>query len=240
MKVLVMLLELTDLNVVYGKVQVLWDVSLNVDAGELVALLGANGAGKTTTLRTISGLVKPTRGKIIFDGNDLTNEPPHKIVSAGISHVPEGRRIFPNSTVRTNLEMGAYVRRKQGGLKQRMEAWFEMFPVLRGRLDQLGGTLSGGEQQMLAIARGIINDPKLLLLDEPSLGLAPLVVKSVFEIISSIGKRGIAVLIVEQNVMTALKITNRAYVLQNGRIVLSDTSSQMLELGEIKKAYLGL
>lgn len=235
-----MLLELVNLDVSYGKVQVLWDVCLEVDSGEIVALLGANGAGKTTTLRTISGLVRPIRGRIIFEGNDITDQSPHRIVAAGISHVPEGRRIFANSTVRTNLEMGAYVKRKEGRVKERMEAWFEMFPILKGRLDQLGGTLSGGEQQMLAIARGIINDPKLLLLDEPSLGLAPLVVKNVFDIVTNIGKRGIAVLIVEQNVVRTLRCADKAYVLQNGHIVLSGASSDLLKESEIKKAYLGL
>ncbi|RLB44122.1 MAG: branched-chain amino acid ABC transporter ATP-binding protein [Deltaproteobacteria bacterium] len=235
-----MLLELVNLDVSYGKVQVLWDVCLEVDSGEIVALLGANGAGKTTTLRTISGLVRPIRGKVIFEGNDITDQSPHRIVAAGISHVPEGRRIFANSTVRTNLEMGAYVKRKEGRVKERMEAWFEMFPILKGRLEQLGGTLSGGEQQMLAIARGIINDPKLLLLDEPSLGLAPLVVKNVFDIVTNIGKRGIAVLIVEQNVVRTLRCADKAYVLQNGHIVLSGASSDLLKESEIKKAYLGL
>jgi len=235
-----MLLELVNLDVSYGKVQVLWDVCLEVDSGEIVALLGANGAGKTTTLRTISGLVRPIRGKVIFEGNDITDQSPHRIVAAGISHVPEGRRIFANSTVRTNLEMGAYVKRKEGRVKERMEAWFEMFPILKGRLEQLGGTLSGGEQQMLAIARGIINDPKLLLLDEPSLGLAPLVVKNVFDIVTNIGKRVIAVLIVEQNVVRTLRCADKAYVLQNGHIVLSGASSDLLKESEIKKAYLGL
>ncbi len=234
------MLEVMHVEVFYGKMQVLWDLNLQVGVGEVVALLGANGAGKTTTLRTISGLQRPSRGCIYFGGKEITSTASHEIVAAGISHAPEGRRIFPNSTVRTNLEMGAYTRRKKHDLEKRMEECFGMFPILRGRLDQLGGTLSGGEQQMLAIARGIINGPKLLLLDEPSLGLAPLIVKKMFEIVAGIRERGITVLIVEQNVRHSLEIADKAYVLQNGRIVLSGPAYKMLAEPEIKKAYLGV
>jgi len=235
-----MFLEVKDIDVFYGTMQALWDVSLAVDSGEIVALLGANGAGKTTLLRTISNLISPAKGKILLRDQDLIGIPAHRIVSLGVSHVPEGRRVFAGSTVKINLEMGAYPRRRKKDLARRLESCLKMFPVLRERLDQSAGTLSGGEQQMLAIARGIINEPKLILLDEPSLGLAPLVVKSMFEIVSNIQRQGIAVLIVEQNAVRALEIADRAYVLQNGRIVLSGKASALLAEPEIKKAYLGL
>jgi len=235
-----MLLEVDGLDVYYGKMQALWDLSLKVDRGEVVALLGANGAGKTTSLKTISGLISPAKGRILFEDQDLTQLPAHLIVSLGVSHVPEGRRIFAASTVLTNLEMGAYTRRRENDLKERLESCLKIFPVLRERLTQTAGTLSGGEQQMLAIARGIINSPKLVLLDEPSLGLAPLVVKNMFQIVSDIQARGMAVLIVEQNVVRSLEIADRGYVLQNGRIVLSGPAADLLAEPEIKKAYLGL
>jgi len=235
-----MLLEVDGLDVYYSKMQALWDLSLEVDRGEVVAMLGANGAGKTTSLKTISGLISPARGRVLFEGQDLTQLPAHLIVSLGVSHVPEGRRIFAASTVLTNLEMGAYTRRHENDLKERLEACLKIFPVLQERLTQTAGTLSGGEQQMLAIARGIINNPKLVLLDEPSLGLAPLVVKNMFQIVSDIRDRGMAVLIVEQNVVRSLEIADRGYVLQNGRIVLSGPAADLLAEPEIKKAYLGL
>ncbi len=235
-----MLLEVRDIDVFYGRMQALWEVNLKVDRGEVVALLGANGAGKTTSLRAVSNLISPDKGRIFFQGQTLTHIPAHQIVSIGISHVPEGRRVFSDSTVRTNLEMGAYTRRKEKDLDGRLESCLDMFPVLRDRLGQLAGTLSGGEQQMLAIARGIISQPKLILLDEPSLGLAPMVVKDMFDLVTDIRERGISVLIVEQNAVRALEIADRAYVLQNGRIVLSGTASEMLAEPEIKKAYLGL
>jgi len=235
-----MLLELSNINVSYGKMQVLWDVSIEVKQGEIVALLGANGAGKTTLLRTISGLVRPQNGQINFKGENITTTSVHSIVFKGVSHVPEGRRIFNESTVLTNLEMGAYTKRKQGDIRDRMEAWFELFPILQQRLSQSGGTLSGGEQQMLAIARGLLNDPKLLLLDEPSLGLAPIIVNRVFEIVEAIREKGISVLIVEQNIRHSLEVADRAYVIQNGKIVLSGEAKELLERPEIKSAYLGL
>lgn len=235
-----MLLEVRNIDVFYGRMQALWGVSLEVDRGEVVALLGANGAGKTTSLRAVSNLISPAKGRILFKDQDLTRVAAHRIVSLGISHVPEGRRVFSGSTVRTNLEMGAYTRRKEKDLSGRLESCLDMFPVLKDRLYQLAGTLSGGEQQMLAIARGIISQPKLILLDEPSLGLAPMVVKDMFEIVTNIRERGISVLIVEQNAVRTLEIADRAYVLQNGRIVLSGTASEILAEPEIKKAYLGL
>jgi branched-chain amino acid transport system ATP-binding protein len=235
-----MLLEAKGVEVFYEKVQALWDLNLHVENGEIVALLGANGAGKSTVLKAISGLQQIDKGGIYFGGEEITQAPAYQIVNMGISHVPEGRRIFAQSTVLRNLEMGAYIRRREKDFTHRTEKCFELFPVLKGRLKQMAGTLSGGEQQMLAIARGIVNDPKLLMLDEPSMGLAPKVVQDVFKTIITIHSNGIAVLVLEQNVRQTLEMADRAYVLQNGRIVLSGNSSEILAKPEVKKAYLGI
>ncbi len=235
-----MLLEAKGVEVFYEKVQALWDLNLHVENGEIVALLGANGAGKSTVLKAISGLQQIDKGGIFLGGEEITQTPAYQIVNMGVSHVPEGRRIFVQSTVLRNLEMGAYIRRREKDFTRRTERCFELFPVLKKRLKQMAGTLSGGEQQMLAIARGIINDPQLLMLDEPSMGLAPKVVQDVFKAIVTIRSNGIAVLILEQNVRQTLEMADRAYVLQNGRIVLSGNSSEILAKPEVKKAYLGI
>jgi len=235
-----MLLEAKGVEVFYEKVQALWDLNFYVKNGEIVALLGANGAGKSTVLKAVSGLQQIGKGGIFFSGEEITQTPAYQIVNMGISHVPEGRRIFAQSTVLRNLEMGAYIRRRERDFTRRSEKCFELFPVLKKRLKQMAGTLSGGEQQMLAIARGIINDPQLLMLDEPSMGLAPKVVQDVFQAVVTIRSNGIAVLILEQNARHALEMADRAYVLQNGRIVLAGSSSEILSTPEVKKAYLGI
>ena len=212
-------------------------MSLFVDQGEIVALLGANGAGKTTTLRTISGLNRPARGEITFAGDAITRTPAHEIVALGISHVPEGRRIFPQMSVMENLEMGAYLGRKT--FKEDLERSFSLFPILSERRKQMGGTLSGGEQQMLAIARALMSHPRLLLLDEPSLGLAPMFVQTIFRIISEIRETGTTILLVEQNAAQALALADRGYVLENGAIVMSDEASTLLRDPRVRAAYLG-
>jgi branched-chain amino acid transport system ATP-binding protein len=234
-----MLLEVRDLAVFYEDIQALWGISFDVAQGEVVAILGSNGAGKTTTLRTISGLLHPRQGTITFDGQRLDKLPSHKIVEAGIAHVPEGRHLFPLLTVRENLEMGSLVPRAKS---QRAEstAWvFDLFPRLKERQQQLAGTMSGGEQQMVAIARGLMARPRLLILDEPSLGLAPIIVQDVFRVVREINRAGVTVLIVEQNVQQALRIATRAYVIENGRIVLSGTSEALLNDPQVRDAYLG-
>ncbi len=234
------MLKVNSINVGYGDVQVLWDVSFVVEQGELVALLGGNGAGKTTVLNTISGLLKPRSGSIEFMGSDITSIPGYKIADLGIAHVPEGRRLFPEMTVKENLEMGSL--RKEARLKRKetLEWVFTLFPILKEKQNQPAGTLSGGQQQMLAIGRGLMSLPKLLMLDEPSLGLAPVLVQQVFEIVKDINKRGITVLLVEQNVMHALNMCTRAYVLENGRITLHGTGPELLNNSHIKEAYLGI
>lgn len=233
------MLEIKDLRSGYGKINVLRDVSLRVDAGEIVAVIGANGAGKTTLLKTISGLIRATQGEIVFDGQPITRMAPEKIVSLGVAHVPEGRKIFSKATVTTNLEMGAFLRKDKAEIKRDMEKYFEMFPILGERKNQLAGTLSGGEQQMLAIARGLMARPRLLLLDEPSMGLAPFLVNEIMRVISKLHREDIAILLIEQNVKKALTITQRAYVMELGSIVLDGASSELLSSDEIRKSYLG-
>jgi branched-chain amino acid transport system ATP-binding protein len=233
----VALLELQDVRVKYGAVEALKGISLEVGEGEIVTLLGANGAGKTTTLRSISGLLRPSHGHILFDGRPVDTLPAHEIVGIGIGHVPEGRRVFPRMSVMENLEMGAYQRK--GGAKDVLARVFALFPVLEERKSQDGGTLSGGEQQMLAIGRALMSRPRLLLLDEPSMGLAPLFVAKIFEIISEINTDGTTVLLVEQNAAQALKLASRGYVLETGSIVMSDAADTLLSDDRVRKAYLG-
>jgi branched-chain amino acid transport system ATP-binding protein len=236
------LLVLDDVQAAYGDFQALFNITLRVDEGEIVTLVGANGAGKTTTLRVISGLLHPTKGTVRFHGQDISRTPPHEIVELGISHVPEGRALFPHMTVEENLSLGGYIDRARPRIKDSMEEQFAFFPRLKERRKQLAGTLSGGEQQMVAIARGLMNQPKLLLLDEPSLGLAPKIVEEVFQKVQEIGKRGLTVLIVEQNVVDGLAISNRGYVVENGAVELGiGTSAQELLNNErLRSAYLGL
>lgn len=233
------MLELNDVNVYYGAVHALKGINIKVNKGEIVTLIGANGAGKTTTLKTISGILKPKVGRILFKGNDLNKVSAGDIVSVGISHVPEGRRVFSDMSVMENLEMGAYIRKDKDGIKKDYEKVFEMFPRLLERKKQMAGTLSGGEQQMLAMGRALMSRPKLLLLDEPSMGLAPLVVKQIFEIIKDINKTGTTVLLVEQNASMALNIADRGYVIQNGYVQMEGKASDLLNDESVKSAYLG-
>ncbi len=233
------MLEIRGLNAGYGGVQVLWDVSLRVERGEIVSLIGANGAGKTTTLRSVMGIVKPFSGRITFDGEEITGLPTHRIVRMGLSLVPEGRHLFPKMTVMENLRMGAYA--VDGSrFKDLLERVFQIFPVLKDRRDQLASTLSGGEQQMLAIARGLMSDPKILMLDEPSLGLAPKIVKKVMRVVSDIRDEGVTILLVEQNAKISLEISDRGYVLETGRVVLEGSSEELLRNEHVRRAYLGL
>ncbi len=232
-----MLLELDDVSVRYGAVQALRGITVTVDEGEIVTLLGANGAGKTTTLRTVSGLLHPLAGAIRFEGERIDGLPAHEIVGRGIGHVPEGRRVFPRMSVLENLEMGAY--RRRGSIKADVERVYELFPVLAERRGQDGGTLSGGEQQMLAIGRALMGQPRVLLLDEPSMGLAPLIVAKIFEILAAINASGTTVLLVEQNAAQALRLAGRGYVLETGEIVMSDTASALLSDDRVRAAYLG-
>ena len=233
------MLQVKDLSVHYGVIQALRQVSLEVNEGEIVALIGANGAGKTTLLHAISGLVKKSEGELIFLGNSLNKANARTIVSRGITQVPEGRRIFPDMSVQENLLMGAYLRKDKKGIEEDMQKVYERFPRLNERKKQLAGTLSGGEQQMLAMGRALMAKPKLLLLDEPSMGLSPLLVKEIFSIIKEINQQGTTVLLVEQNARMALQIAHRAYVMETGKIVLSGTGEQLSASDEIKKAYLG-
>jgi branched-chain amino acid transport system ATP-binding protein len=234
------MLSIDKLNFSYGDLKVLWDISLEVREGEIVSVVGANGAGKTTTLKNISRLLKPTSGSITFLGEDLEKLESHQAVERGIVQVPEGRKIFPEMTVLENLRMGSYIRSARKAREANVERVFGMFPRLREREKQLGGTMSGGEQQMLAIARGLMANPKLLLLDEPSLGLSPLFVKIIFEIIQEINRQGVTILLVEQNVFQSLKIANRAYVLETGRVVLTGGGTDLLDNEHVKKAFLGM
>jgi branched-chain amino acid transport system ATP-binding protein len=234
------LLEVTELDVHYGAIHALKGVSLRVEEAQIVTLIGANGAGKTTTLRALSGLLKPTRGKIAFAGKDITGRPAHEIVKLGIAHAPEGRGIFANLTVDDNLELGAYVRTDKDGIAKDRERALELFPRLRERLQQSAGTLSGGEQQMLAIARALLARPKLLLLDEPSLGLAPQVVQTIFKIIRDINEAGTTILLVEQNAHMALQVAHYGYVLEVGEVAMGDLAPKLAASDEVKKAYLGL
>lgn len=233
------MLEIKDLNVHYGVIHALHDISMKVNEGEIVALIGANGAGKTTLLQTISGIIKPTSGQITFLGKELTKSSAKNIVVAGITQVPEGRRIFPAMSVYENLLMGAYLRKDKEQIKKDLEKVYERFPVLKERKDQDASTLSGGEQQMLAMGRALMAKPKILLLDEPSMGLAPILVKEIFKIIEDIHAQGTTVLLVEQNARMALSIATRAYVLETGNIVLSGTGKELSESEDIQKAYLG-
>lgn len=233
------LLEVNDLHVFYGAIHALQGISFHINEGEIVTLIGANGAGKSTTLKTISGLLRPRQGSILFKGIELTRVSAPKIVSLGISQVPEGRKIFAPLTVRENLEMGAYTRDDPKGIEQSMQRVFASFPRLKERLNQPGGTLSGGEQQMLAMGRGLMSNPKLLLLDEPSMGLSPLLVEEIFRIIQDINARGTSILLVEQNAAMALSIAHRAYVLETGNIVLEGSAAELLENPLVKAAYLG-
>lgn len=222
----------------YGQIEALKGISLQVNQGEIVTLIGANGAGKTTTLRTLSGLLRPTRGSIRYEGQELTTVPPERIVAMGIAHVPEGRRVFPRMTVTENLELGAFTR-KDTAVKEDMARVFDLFPRLAERRAQLAGTMSGGEQQMLAIGRALMARPKLLLLDEPSMGLAPLIVENIFRIIQDINEQGTTILLVEQNANMALSVAHKGYVLETGRIALSDTAAALMENEDVRKAYLG-
>jgi branched-chain amino acid transport system ATP-binding protein len=233
------LLELRDVHAYYGNIHALKGVSLTVEPGEIVTLIGANGAGKSTTLKTISGLLRPRQGEITFDGGRIDGVKAHDIVGLGISQAPEGRRIFPRMSVTENLEMGAFLRSKGPETAADYERVFTLFPRLRERRTQLGGTLSGGEQQMLAIARALMARPKLMLLDEPSMGLAPILVEQIFQIIRDINAAGTTVLLVEQNALMALGIARRGYIMQTGEIVLSDASAALAKNPEVKKAYLG-
>jgi branched-chain amino acid transport system ATP-binding protein len=233
------MLEVSALEAGYGQVQVLRGIDINVQEGEIVAVLGSNGAGKSTLNNNVSGLFKPFAGTIRFLGHDIVGNDPTDIVASGLVQVPEGRRIFPNLTVRENLEMGSYRRGKQNR-KANLEQVIDIFPRLSERLGQLGGTLSGGEQQMVAIGRGLMAEPLLLILDEPSLGLAPLLVEQMFELIGRINGDGLSVVLVEQNVMQSLALADRAYVIENGEIALSGTASELLENSQLKKSYLGI
>jgi branched-chain amino acid transport system ATP-binding protein len=233
------MLEISNLNVHYGAIHALKGINLKVNQGEIVTLIGSNGAGKTTTLKTISGMLKPTEGKILFQGTEINKLNSNKLVSLGVAHVPEGRRVFGTMSVMENLEMGAYTRNDKTEIKKDFDKIFTLFPRLLERKEQMAGTLSGGEQQMLAIGRALMSRPQLLLLDEPSMGLAPLIVKQIFSIISDINKEGMTVLLIEQNASMALKIANRAYVIQNGSIDMEGDASELLNDENVKNAYLG-
>lgn len=234
------MLKLSGISTFYGNIQALWDVNIEVNAGEIVTLIGANGAGKSTTLMSISGIVHPRSGSITFKEKEIHKMPPDKIVRLGISQSPEGRLIFPDMTVRENLELGAYLRRDKNNIKKDLDYVLSLFPILGKRAEQLGGTLSGGEQQMLAISRALMARPELLLLDEPSLGLAPIIIKQIFDIIQTVNAGGTTVFLVEQNANQALKIANRGYVMENGRVTLEGSSSSLLSNADVRKAYLGM
>ena len=233
------MLKVNSINVYYGNIQALKGVSLEINRGEIVTLIGANGAGKSTLLKTISGLIKPKQGEILHEGVSIAGKPAQMMVKRGISQVPEGRRVFANMTVEENLELGAFVRRDKAGIQEDFEKVFRLFPRLLERRKQPAGTLSGGEQQMLAMGRALMARPKLLLLDEPSMGLAPLLVKTIFNIIKEINKDGTTILLVEQNANMALSIANRAYVIETGRVVLSGTAEELNASDQVKMAYLG-
>ena len=234
------LLRVEGISVFYGDLQALWDVSLTVEEGEIVSIVGANGAGKTTTLRTIAGFIKPARGDVVFEGERITGLPPHRVARMGISYVPAEREIFPNMTVMDNLLLGAYTNKSARSYEESLEAVFQIFPVLAERRRQLAGTMSGGEQQMLAIARGLMSSPRLLMLDEPSTGLAPKLVEELFRTIRRISEGGLTILLVEQNLKQALELADRAYVLETGRVKLHGTGEELLRNPLVKKAYLGL
>lgn len=233
------MLEVKDLVVSYGSILALKGISFEVKKGEIISLIGANGAGKTTTLHSISNLIKKQSGTVTFKGEDITNINPDKIVKAGLVHVPEGRRVFANLTVKENLEMGAYLRNDKAGIKADLEHVYELFPRLKERIKQAAGTLSGGEQQMLAMGRGLMSKPELLLLDEPSMGLAPILVDEIFDIVQKINKEGTTILLVEQNAFKAMSIANRVYILETGEVASSGDSQVMIHDESVKKAYLG-
>ncbi len=235
------MLKINKINSYYGNIQALKDVSIEINEGEIITLIGANGAGKTTTLLSVSGIVVPRSGEILFKGKNILDKKPELIVKSGLCQVPEGRHIFPGLTVMENLEMGAFLRDDKEGIKKDIDYVFDIFPILKEREAQAGGTLSGGEQQMLAISRALMARPELLLLDEPSLGLAPIIIKQIFEIIKMINKEsGTTIFLVEQNANLALKTADRGYVMENGRITLSDSGENLLANEEVKKAYLGM
>ena len=234
------MLEVSNIDTFYGKIQALWGVSLEIDESEIVALIGANGAGKTTLLNTISGLLRPASGSIEFLGKRIDGLISHAIVELGMSHIPEGRRLFPDMSVRENLEMGAYAKRVWKRKQEILDEVYQLFPILKARQGQLARTLSGGEQQMVAMGRGLMSRPRLCMFDEPSSGLAPLVVDEIFQIIQRLRDQGIAIFLIEQNVQQTLEIADRAYVLENGRVILAGKSEELLEEELIRKAYLGL
>jgi branched-chain amino acid transport system ATP-binding protein len=234
-----MLLEVTDIQVFYGQIAALKGVSLTLNSGEILAIIGANGAGKTTLINTISGVLHPRTGMITFKGERIDGLPPYKVARMKILQIPEGRKVFAKQSVLENLELGAYSVKDKARVRQRVEEMYSHFPVLSERRSQLAGTLSGGEQQMLAIARGLMADPELLLFDEPSMGLSPVMVEKVFKIIQDINNRGLTILLVEQNAKKSLQIAGRAYVLETGKIVLSDSADKLLENDQVKQAYLG-
>ena len=233
------MLEIKDLEVYYGVIQAIKGVSFEVNKGEVIALIGANGAGKTTILHTISGLISPKAGSIMFEGTDITKVPAHKIVTMGMAHVPEGRRVFTEMTVYQNLKMGAYTRKNKAEFDETLKMVYERFPRLEERKNQIAGTLSGGEQQMLAMGRALMSHPSIILMDEPSMGLSPIFVNEIFDIIKSVSETGTTVLLVEQNAKKALAIADRAYVLETGNIVRSGVASELMNDDSIKKAYLG-
>lgn len=233
------MLEVKDLEVYYGVIQAIKGISFEVNKGEVIALIGANGAGKTTTLHTVTGLLSPKKGHVIFEGKDITKVPAHKIVSMGMAHVPEGRRVFAELSVYENLKMGAYTRKDKNEIEESLANVYKRFPRLEERKNQMAGTLSGGEQQMLAMGRALMSRPKIILMDEPSMGLSPILVNEIFDIIRAVSESGTTVLLVEQNAKKALAIADRAYVLETGKIVLEGNAKDLLEDDSIKKAYLG-
>ena len=233
------MLEVKDIEVFYGVIRAIKGISFEVNEGEVIALIGANGAGKTTTLHTITGLLQPKKGSIMFEGKDITKVPAHKIVSLGMAHVPEGRRVFGELTVYENLKMGAYTRKDKAEIQETLEMIYKRFPRLEERKNQLAGTLSGGEQQMLAMGRALMSHPKIIVMDEPSMGLSPIFVNEIFKIIQDVSKSGTTVLLVEQNAKKALSIADRAYVLEIGKIVLEGDAKELMNNDSIKKAYLG-
>ena len=233
------MLEVKNIQVAYGKIVAVKDVSVTVNQGEIVTLIGSNGAGKSTTLRTISGLIKPKSGEILFNGKRIDGVPGHEIVGMGICHSPEGRRIFPRMTVKENLELGAFLRNNKSEVAADMERVLDLFPRLKERIKQTAGTMSGGEQQMLAVSRALMGDPKLLLLDEPSMGLAPVLVELIFDTIVKIRKQGITILLIEQNATAALEVADRAYVLESGKVKMSGSAKELSSDNKVTKAYLG-
>lgn len=233
------MLEIKDLEVYYGMIQAIKGISFEVNEGEVIALIGANGAGKTTILHTITGLLSPKKGSVVFEGKDITKVAAHKIVSLGMAHVPEGRRVFAELTIYENLKMGAYTRKEKSEIEQTLSMVYQRFPRLKERKNQLAGTLSGGEQQMLAMGRALMSHPKIIVMDEPSMGLSPILVNQIFDIIEEVSKSGTTVLLVEQNAKKALSIADRAYVLETGKIVLDGDAQALLNDDSIKKAYLG-